>query len=136
MDCLFCAISKKQIPSHVILEDAHVLAFLDIRPLSAGHTLVIPKVHAATILDLPEKEMAPFLKGVKITNALLTKTFSPDGFTMGINQGKAAGQDVDHLHFHIIPRWQGDKGGSIQSIINNPPKETLEEIAGRIKNAK
>ena len=136
MDCLFCAIAKKQIPSHIIYEDAHVLAFLDIHPLAPGHTIVIPKIHSETIVDLPDKEMAPFLKGVKKTTALLASALNPDGFTMGINQGKAAGQDVDHLHFHIIPRWHNDKGGSLQSIVNNPPKETLEEVAGRIKSAK
>ena len=135
MECLFCKIKDKQIPSHAVYEDAHVFAFLDIHPLAAGHTVVIPKAHSETILDFPETEMKPFLKGVKEVTAQIKKALKPDGFTMGINHGKASGQSVDHLHFHIIPRWLRDKGGSLHSVVKNPPKESLEKIAQRIKNA-
>ncbi|MBI2591597.1 MAG: HIT family protein, partial [Candidatus Brennerbacteria bacterium] len=56
----------------------------------------------------------------------------PDGFTIGINHGEASGQAVDHLHIHIIPRWKNDGGGSIHGVVNNPPKESLEEIKKKI----
>ena len=133
MNCLFCAIKNKQIHSHAIYEDANVFAFLDIHPLAPGHTVVIPKTHSETILDFPESGMEPFLKGVKTVTLLLKKALKPDGFTMGINHGKAAGQSVDHLHFHIIPRWNNDKGGSLHSVVKNPPKESLDAIAEKIR---
>jgi len=136
MDCLFCLISKGEIPSHIIYQDEHVVGFLDIHPLAPGHMVLIPRVHSATILDFPEEEMQPFLKAVKIVTALLQKTLDPDGFTMGINHGTVSGQSVSHLHFHIIPRWKNDKGGSLHSVVHNPPKETLEKIAKKIEKVR
>lgn len=132
-ECLFCSIQEGKIPSHIIYTNDHVVAFLDIHPLSAGHAIIITRVHSETILDLPDPAMAPFLKGVKAVTLLLQKALAPDGFTMGINHGKVSGQSVNHLHFHIIPRWNNDKGGSLHSVVHNPPKETLEEIASKIK---
>jgi len=134
MDCLFCSISKGEIPSYTVYQDEHAVAFLDIHPLAPGHTVVIPRVHSATILDFPEAEMEPFLKGVKTVTALLQRTLNPDGFTMGINHGIVSGQSVSHLHFHIIPRWNNDKGGSLHSVVHNTPKESVEEIAERISD--
>jgi len=117
-----------------VYQDEHAVAFLDIHPLAPGHTVVIPRVHSATILDFPEAEMEPFLKGVKTVTALLQRTLNPDGFTMGINHGIVSGQSVSHLHFHIIPRWNNDKGGSLHSVVHNTPKESVEEIAERISD--
>ncbi|MBI3335207.1 MAG: HIT family protein [Candidatus Portnoybacteria bacterium] len=134
-DCLFCKIGSGNIPSQEIYEDKHAFAFLDINPRAPGHTMVIPKAHAATMLELPEKEMGPFFGAVKKVTGMIQKALKPDGFTMGINHGSVSGQTVEHLHFHIIPRWFSDGGGSIHSVVNNPPKEGLEEIAKRIKNA-
>ena len=133
MSCLFCAIGEAKIPSHVIYADEYVLAFLDIHPLAAGHAVVIPRAHKETILDLSGSEVGQFFCGVKATVSLLQISLTPDGFTMGINHGKVSGQTVNHLHFHIIPRWLGDKGGSLHSVVHNPPKESLEEIARKIK---
>lgn len=135
MDCLFCAISEGEIPSHTIYKDEHAVAFLDIHPLAPGHTVVIPRIHSETILDFPEAEMQPFFKGVKTVTARLQKTLKPDGFTMGINHGTVSGQSVNHLHFHIIPRWNNDKGGSLHSVVHNQPKESVEEVAQKIRAA-
>lgn len=135
-DCLFCKISSGQIPSQKIYEDKHAFAFLDINPRATGHTMVIPKFHAPTILDLPDNEIAPLFSAVKKVTAMIERSLAPDGFTMGINHGSVSGQTVDHLHFHIIPRWHADKGQSLHSVVNNPPKESLEEIARKILNPK
>ncbi|HDH31502.1 MAG TPA: HIT family protein, partial [Candidatus Wolfebacteria bacterium] len=70
---------------------------------------------------------------VKKITEILDKSLNPDGFTIGINHGRVSGQAVDHLHIHIIPRFKNDKGGSIHTIIHNPPKESLEEIKKKIK---
>lgn len=132
--CLFCKIGRGKIPSQKIYEDKSAFAFLDINPRAPGHTMVIPKVHAETILDLPDKEIRPFFKAVKKVSAMIQKALKPDGFTMGINHGSVSGQTVEHLHFHIIPRWFSDGGSSIHSVVDNPPKEGLEKIAKRIRN--
>lgn len=134
MDCLFCRIAQKQIPSEVVYEDDATLAFLDIFPRAAGHTVVVPRIHAATILDLPDDLAGPVLLTVKKVTAILNKSLKPQGFTIGINHGRVSGQMVEHLHIHIIPRYDGDGGGSIHSVVDNQPKESLKEIIQKIKS--
>jgi len=120
----------------IVYEDDKTLAFLDVMPRSSGHALVVPKLHAATIVDLPESEIQPLFSAVKKVIALLTKAIAPDGVTIGINQGEASGQVVGHLHVHIMPRFNGDGGGSVQSAVHNPPEDSLEAIAAKIKSIK
>ncbi|MDD4931322.1 MAG: HIT family protein [Candidatus Colwellbacteria bacterium] len=135
MDCLFCKIGSGEISSEVIYEDDHVLAFLDVHPISLGHTLIIPKIHAENILDLPEESVGPVFSAVRKVTGILKESINPQGFTIGINHGRMSGQAIDHLHIHIIPRFEGDKGGSLHSVVKNPPKEpvsvTRERIVGR-----
>lgn len=133
MDCLFCKIAKKEIPAEIIYEDGHALAFLDIDPRAPGHTMIVSRHHGATILDLPESEIGPVFSAVKKVVDLLKNQLGPDGFTIGINQGLVSGQTVEHLHIHILPRFLGDKGGSIHTTVNNPPKEPLKEIAAKLR---
>jgi histidine triad (HIT) family protein len=140
MDCLFCKIAAKEISSSIIYEDDHTLAFLEIHPRSPGHTMVIPKVHAPTLVDLPDAEVGPLFAAVKKVAALLKRApldangQAPDGITIGMNQGRASGQEVDHLHVHLMPRWHNDGGSAIQSVVNNPPQESREEILKQILN--
>jgi len=107
-DCIFCKISAGEIPVYKIYEDDAVLAFLDITPVNPGHTLVIPKNHFDNLLDLPEAE-AHKLIGIikKIAPAILTGV-GADGFNLELNNGTVAGQVVNHVHWHIVPRYQGD----------------------------
>lgn len=130
-DCLFCKIGSGTIPSYTVYEDDHVRAFLDIHPLAKGHTMVIPKVHGGTILDLPEEEIGALFLAVKAATARVKEVIQPDGFTIGINH--EIGQAVPHLHVHIIPRWQDDGGGSMHSITGRHAEEPVEEIAGLFK---
>lgn len=132
MECLFCKIITKQIPSEIVYEDNASLAVLDVAPRAPGHTIVLPKMHAESILDLPDTTIEPVFATVKKVTAMLKKALAPDGFTIGINHGHAAGQAIDHLHIHVIPRWSSDNGGSIHSIVTNIPKETLGEIRSKI----
>jgi len=134
MDCVFCKIAKKEINAYTIFEDESVCAFLDIHPLSLGHSVVISKMHAENIIDLPLELVAPVFLGVQQVTKIIKKTLNPDGFTIGINHGKWAGQDMDHLHIHIIPRWKDDNGRSIHSVVKNPPTELLTETKNRIIN--
>lgn len=128
MDCLFCQIANKSREADIVYEDEHVVGILDIFPRTTGHVMIIPKVHAETILDLPKKELEPVFAAVRNMTAILKKALAPDGFTIGINHGKVAGQAIDHLHIHIMPRWRDDGGGSLHSVVGNPPKESLKNI--------
>ena len=74
----------------------------------------------------------PVFTAVKHVAKLLSKSLKPDGITIGINQGRASGQEVDHLHIDLMPRWRGDGGSAVQSLVKNPPKESREEIYKKI----
>ena len=132
LECLFCKIVNKKVPAAIIHDDERALAFLDITPRAPGHTLVIPKYHAAKLSELPQEEVGPLFLAVKSVAALLEKRLLPDGITIGINQGEASGQVVGHVHVHLMPRWHNDGGGSIQSVVHNAPRESIEEIKKKI----
>jgi len=132
-DCLFCKMVRREISSEIIREDEHTLAFLDIRPRAPGHAMVIPKVHAPHLTDLPDAEIGPLFTAVKAVALRLTEILKPDGMTIGMNQGEASGQVVGHLHVHLLPRYDGDGGGAIQSVVGNPGPEVPAEIAKRLR---
>lgn len=132
-DCLFCKIANKEIGAEVVYEAGRNMAFMDIHPRAPGHAIVIPKVHRETILDAKKGELGSLFSAVKKTTELISMALRPDGFTIGINHGKRAGQEIDHLHVHIMPRYSGDKGNSIQSVVDNKSDEPVHEIAERIR---
>lgn len=134
MDCLFCKIATGEVGAKVLARNEDAVAVLDINPRAPGHTMVLPRVHADSILNLEESMFQPVFGLVKTMTDVLNKVFSPDGFTIGINHGRAAGQAVDHFHIHIIPRWRNDGGTSIHGVVNNPPHESLDEVQRKIKN--
>lgn len=133
MECLFCKIARKEIGAEIIYEDENTIAFLDIHPRAPGHTVIIPKKHAGNILDLEDALIALTFLTVKRVSDILNTSLNPDGFTIGINHGRISGQAVDHLHIHVMPRFLNDGGSSIHSVVNNPPKESLKQIAIKIK---
>ncbi len=128
MDCLFCKIINKEIPNFTVFEDEHILAFLDIFPHAFGHTVVIPKKHFDTPLDMNNYEFKNFSNGLKKTLDKIQEKLKPAGYNVGWNQGVAGGQVVPHLHVHIFPRYNDDGGGSMHSIIKNPGDKTVKEI--------
>lgn len=130
--CLFCKIASKDIPAAAIYEDGTALAFLDIHPIALGHTVVIPKKHAETVLEVPDGDMGPLFLAVKTVTDMLRASLGTNAFTIGINHGRISGQAVEHLHIHIIPRFEGDGGRSIHSVVNNPPEVSLEEVQRKI----
>ncbi|OIO49201.1 MAG: hypothetical protein AUJ39_01465 [Parcubacteria group bacterium CG1_02_42_13] len=132
MDCLFCKIASKEIPADIVYEDDRVLGFLDIHPLAPGHTIIIPRIHAENILDLSDDKIGPLFEAVKKVTSVLNAVFDPQGFTIGINHGKVSGQAIDHLHVHIIPRFEGDGGSSLHAVVSNRPKESIQEIKNKI----
>jgi len=126
-DCIFCKIISGEIGAFVIDDSQYYISMLDISPKAKGHTMVIPKRHSETILDLNDDELINIGVNIKNTVNLIAKSVNPDGFTIGINHGKVAGQAVNHLHVHIIPRFAGDKGGSIHSVVSSVVDESVEE---------
>ena len=132
MDCLFCKITKKEISAEIVYEDDSVVAVLDVHPRAPGHTMILPKIHSDNLLDLPDEKIGPVFQAVKKVTETIKRSLKPDAFTIGINNGKYSGQMIDHLHIHIIPRWQGDGGKSIHSVVDNPPQESLAEIRNKI----
>lgn len=110
-DCLFCKIIAGAIPSHRVFEDAHAYAFLDIAPFGKGHTLVVPKFHAAALFDLPPEELAGIMPALQRTATLLKNRLRCDGMAVMQLNGAIAGQTVGHVHFHLIPRYAGQPAG-------------------------
>ena len=113
-------------------EDDAAIAFLDITPSSPGHTVIIPKQHAATLIELPDEAIAPLFTAIKRVDGILAEKLNPDGMTIGINQGKASGQEIGHLHIHLIPRKYHDGGHAIQSAANTGKSIPLDEIARKL----
>lgn len=132
--CIFCKIINKEISSQIVFENDRTLSVLDVQPISPGHTLVLPKNHVENILDMEKSAVSPFFEDVRGVVSIIESSLKPDGFTLGINHGKASGQAVDHLHFHIVPRWKNDGGRSLHSVVDNKSDNSLEEIAEMIKN--
>jgi histidine triad (HIT) family protein len=119
-ECIFCKIIKGELSCAKILEDNEFLAFMDIRPINKGHVLVIPKIHCRNLLDFPQAEETDFIEFVKKVSMAVMKATSADGFNLGMNNGQAAGQVVEHAHFHIIPRFMND------NLVSWPHKEYAE----------
>jgi len=108
MSCLFCKIINKEVSSYKVYKDNNVFAFLDIAPISHGHTLVVPKKHYANLEEIPEDELCKLVVAVKKVGGILKKNLDVQGYNVGINNDPVAGQVISHIHFHIIPRKQGD----------------------------
>ncbi len=107
-DCLFCKMVTGQIPVAKIYEDEVVLAFLDIGPISDGHTLVIPKQHFEKLHDCPSELLGQIGSRLGKIAKAVAAAMNSDGYNVLCNNGRAAGQLIEHLHFHIIPRNTGD----------------------------
>lgn len=103
MDCLFCKIIKKEIPSDVVYEDEEVLAFKDIHPAAPVHILVIPKKHISSLVELQEQDIAVVGKIYQVINQIAKEQgFAQKGFRVIVNCGEDGGQEVGHLHFHVL----------------------------------
>lgn len=119
--CVFCDIVKGQIPATKVYEDETVLAFLDIGPLSKGHTLVIPKQHFEKLHECPPELLGQISSCFGKIAQAITVGMGSEGYNLLCNNGRAAGQLVKHLHFHIVPRNSED------GIFNRWPASEYEE---------
>jgi histidine triad (HIT) family protein len=109
-ECVFCKIVAGELPSYRVYEDEHHVAFLDINPFSAGHTLVCPKRHGETLWDMDEREIAEVFKVASKVSMGVVAATKADGFRIMQNNGEAANQAVAHIHVHVIPSKLEDKG--------------------------
>ena len=127
-DCIFCKIVKGEIPSYKVYEDENFLAFLDIRPLNPGHTLVIPKEHFRWVWDI--ENIGKYYKVVKKVANAIKKAHETD-YVISL----VFGEEVDHAHVWLIPRFENDGHGSAVDLknIKEIPEEEMRKIAERIR---
>jgi histidine triad (HIT) family protein len=132
--CLFCKIVRGEIPSAKVLETDHAIAFLDIHPVIRGHVLLVPKAHHATLAELPDDLAAEAGRLVPRLARAIRAATGADGLNLIINNGRAAGQTIDHGHWHLIPRFVDDP-------VNWPwphddyPGDELDQFRTRIQSS-
>ena len=131
-DCVFCRIVAGQIPSTRVYEDEHTLAFMDIGQVNPGHVLVAVKKHADNLYALDDAQAAAVARASAHVARAIRNAFKPEGLSVYQANGKAAGQTVFHYHVHLLPRHAGD-GMELIWPVKNPPRELLEDYAGRIR---
>ena len=134
--CIFCAIVEGDVPCYSLYEDEMTLAFLDINPISTGHTLVIPKYHSSKINQLPILFAKSLMNTIHTLTGPIEEAVGATATTIAFNNGIAAGQEVPHVHCHIIPRFEQDGGKSVHSIVKEPssPSADFSDIVMSIKN--
>lgn len=136
-DCIFCKIVAGEIPASVIFEDDKVMAFMDIFPVREGHCLVIPKKHYVNMFDVDFDVLAHLSKKLAELARKVNALLQPDGILTAAANGPGAGQDVPHLHFHVIPRNKGDAFGfrfPDGYRDQMAPREKLDELALAIRD--
>ena len=109
-DCLLCSMVEGAAGAseHVVERAATTISVLNRFPYSSGHTMIVPARHVTVVEDLTATESADLLAAASRVMTALTEEMHPDGFNLGINQGRAAGGSLPHLHLHVVPRWSGD----------------------------
>ncbi|MBN2006895.1 MAG: HIT domain-containing protein [Anaerolineae bacterium] len=134
MSCVFCEIVVRRRPASIVYEDDVALAFMNLRQANHGHVLVIPKMHVVTVDSLPLEIAGPLFKAAVRVARAVQATFTPLGLSLWQSNGIAAGQEVPHVHIHILPRRPGD--GAIAFYQQLPPIEqqvVLDYLASQIR---
>jgi histidine triad (HIT) family protein len=135
MSTIFSRIVEGEIPARVVYEDENTFAFLDANPLAPGHTLVIPREEYERLNDVPDDVAADLYATVHDLIPAVEEAVDAPATTVAFNNGEAAGQEVPHVHCHIVPRFEGDGGGPIHAVAGDPPSlddDELDDIAERI----
>ena len=126
--CLFCRIADGDLPSRTVYEDEATLAFLDINPLAAGHTLVVPKAHHEQVGELSPDLAGALFRAVAAVTPAVEAAADATASTVAINNGEAAGQEVPHLHVHVVPRHRDDGAGPIHGLFRDVPDLDDDEM--------
>ena len=130
---VFARILRGEIPAHKVCEDERTLAFMDVMPQADGHTLVIPKHAAENLFDLPADDLAATIRTTQRVARAVRKAFDAPGIMIAQLNGPAAGQSVFHVHFHIVPRWEGVPMAPHGKVMVEAAR--LEPIAAKIRSA-
>ncbi|MFO1533478.1 MAG: HIT domain-containing protein [Thermoplasmatota archaeon] len=137
MSCLFCRIAAGELPSAELYQDDRVFAFLDINPLRTGHALIVPKRHAARLEETSPEDAAALMRATQRIVAALGRATGAADATVAVNNGPAAGQEVPHVHVHVVPRGPGDGAGPIHDLFKSerprPSPEDLNDLAVRVQ---
>ncbi|MGW2088300.1 HIT family protein [Streptomyces sp. NPDC001880] len=129
--CIFCQIVAGRLPSYRVLEDEHAVAFLDVAPASAGHTLIVPREHVRDVWEISEAAYGHVARMVHRVAALVTAALAPGGVNIVHSTGEVAGQEVFHFHAHVVPRWHGD--GLRPMWSSQPaPDQVLEQVLEQV----
>ena len=132
-DNIFARILRGEADAHVVLEDEHCLAFMDVMPQSSGHTLVIPREPAADLFQIGAESLMHLARTTQRIARAVKTAFEPDGIMVVQLNGAAAGQTVFHIHFHVIPRYRGEELTLHARAVAKP--QDLAEHAARIQAA-
>ncbi|RDI71641.1 HIT family protein [Halopelagius longus] len=137
-ETIFEKIVAREIPARIVYETDSVLAFLDANPLAPGHTLVVPKEAYERVGEMPDDVASEVFAAVHELTPKVEDAADADAVTVGVNDGEAAGQEVPHVHVHLVPRFDGDGGGPIHAVTGERPdlsEEELDAIADEISDA-
>ncbi len=137
MPSIFSQIVAGDIPARVVYEDETTMAFLDANPLAPGHTLVIPKEEYEQLNDIPADVAADLYATLHTLVPAVETSVDADGSNVAFNNGEVAGQEVPHVHGHIIPRFSGDGGAPVHAVAGERPdlaETELDEIADTIQS--
>ena len=133
-DCIFCKIVSKEIPTKILVETESCIGFLDAFPLAKGHALVIPKRHYEKLQDLPINVNTEVFSTV---HSLISKVDSLTGATLvAVHNGKQSGQEIPHVHIHLIPRSEDDSAGAVHSMFSEKPdlsESEIEELCSKLR---
>src|SRR5215207_9348619 len=133
-DCIFCAIVAGSAPASIVYEDADLLAFMDIWPVTPGHLLIIPKRHTPFLADLDEVTGARmFTVAMRLAQALRASGLRCEGISLFLADGEAAFQEVFHTHLHVFPRFAGDTFRIDADWSITTPRTELDEIAAKVR---
>jgi histidine triad (HIT) family protein len=135
-NCTFCKIVDGSISARIISQNDKAVAFLDAFPLSVGHTLIIPKRHYSKVQDMNREFSSAIFDLLRIVTPAVEEATGVKASTIAIHNGLEAGQEILHVHIHIIPRISGDGAGPVHSMFKNRPQissEKLDSMLDRIK---
>lgn len=136
-DCIFCKIVKGEIPSKKVYEDDNSFAFLDINPRNPGHALVIPKRHVEDIFSISDDDATGLVKAIRGVATGVRKAVGAKGISITQSNGQVAGQLVPHIHFHIIPRTEAEKGIGLEGVlpIKKQDEASMDSVARKISDS-
>ena len=135
-DCIFCQIIACESPASIFYEDNLVLGFMDLGPVTPGHSMIIPKQHAASLADLDEDTGRHMWTITHRTAAAIRESgVQCEGINLFLADGEAAFQDIFHVHMHVFPRFEGDSFKLVANWSEKPPREELDQVANQISIA-